>query len=191
MMAETNWVVITGGPSSGKTTTVDILRQRGFRTTIEHARHYIDTLRVTGLSVAEIRANQTAFQRGVMEMQIEQEQVIAPHDRVFLDRALPDGIAYHRFLGLDVPEAYRTVVRPNVYDAVFVLDLLPLQADYARTEDRAAQVTIHRLLVEVYSELGYRPRRVPPLPPEERVDFILSALGMADRPAAPDLRTVL
>jgi len=31
------WYVITGGPSSGKTSMVDQLRQRGYRTTIEHA----------------------------------------------------------------------------------------------------------------------------------------------------------
>jgi predicted ATPase len=52
--------------------------------------------------------------------------------------------------------------------------LLPLAADYARTEDRAAQIEIHRLLTEVYSELDYQPMAVPPLPPEARVDYILA-----------------
>ncbi|MBF9334791.1 AAA family ATPase [Microbacterium lacticum] len=34
----TRWHVVTGGPSSGKTTTVNLLRGRGYTTTIEHAR---------------------------------------------------------------------------------------------------------------------------------------------------------
>lgn len=177
MRTETNWCVITGGPSSGKTTTVNILRQRGYATTIEHARHYIDTQRVAGRTVEEIRANQLVFQRSILEMQVDEESALDPRARVFLDRALPDALAYYRFLGLEPDAEYLTLLRPGVYRAVFVLDLLPLAADYARTEDRAAQIEIHRLLAEVYTELGYRPQAVPPLPPEDRVDFILAALN--------------
>jgi predicted ATPase len=94
MRPETNWCVITGGPSSGKTTTVNILRERGYVTTIEHARHYIDTQRVTGRTVEEIRANQLAFQRGILDMQIEEERRVDPKAPVFLDRALPDALAF-------------------------------------------------------------------------------------------------
>jgi predicted ATPase len=39
----TNWCVITGGLGSGKTTTVNLLNKLGYKVTIEHARHYIDT----------------------------------------------------------------------------------------------------------------------------------------------------
>ena len=177
MRSDTNWCVITGGPSSGKTTTVNILRERGYVTTIEHARHYIDTQRVTGRSVEEIRANQRVFQRGILDMQVDEERGLDPKALVFLDRALPDALAYYRFLSLEPDADYLSLIRPSIYRAVFVLDLLPLAADYARTEDRAAQVEIHRLLTEVYTELGYRPRAVPPLPPGDRVDFILSTLN--------------
>ena len=185
MTAQTNWCVITGGPSSSKTTTVNNLRERGYVTTIEHARHYIDTQRVTGRSVEEIRANQRVFQRGILDMQVEEERGLDPKARVFLDRALPDAMAYYRFLGLEPDTEYRSMLRPGVYRAVFVLDLLPLAADYARTEDQAAQIEIHRLLTEVYAELGYRPCPVPPLPPEERVDFILAALDESGSQPAP------
>ena len=44
----TKWYVITSGPGSGKTTTVQLLRNKGYTTTIEHARHYIDTQRISG-----------------------------------------------------------------------------------------------------------------------------------------------
>lgn len=94
-MRTTNWYVITGGPSSGKTTTVNLLRERGYKTTIEHARHYIDTERITGKTVEEIRANQLLFQRGVFDMQIAEEGSLSPDDTVFLDRAIPDARAYY------------------------------------------------------------------------------------------------
>jgi predicted ATPase len=183
MRPKTNWCVITGGPSSGKTTTVNILRERGFATTIEHARHYIDTQRITGRTTAEVRTNQLAFQRGVIDMQIAEENALDPQRQVFLDRALPDALAYFRFLGLTPDPDYLALIRPRVYRAVFVLDLLPLVADYARTEDSLAQTEIHRLLAAVYTELGYHPIAVPPLPPQDRVDFILAAIG-ATLPAA-------
>ncbi|PZR52351.1 MAG: hypothetical protein DI537_55685, partial [Stutzerimonas stutzeri] len=69
----TNWYVITGGPSSGKTTTVNLLRDRGYTTTIEHARHYIDLQRIEGRTVEEVRAKQREFQRGVLDMQLAEE----------------------------------------------------------------------------------------------------------------------
>lgn len=33
--AKTNWYVVTGGPSFRKTTTVNLLKERGYKTTIE------------------------------------------------------------------------------------------------------------------------------------------------------------
>src|SRR3989338_8046757 len=104
---KTNWYVITGGPSSGKTTTVNLLKELGYKTTIEHARHYIDTQKVTGKTVEEIRGNQVAFQHGILDMQIEQERTLLPDDVVFLDRAIPDALAYYRFLGLPEDEKLR------------------------------------------------------------------------------------
>ena len=170
----TNWCVITGGPSSGKTTTVDLLKTRGFETTIEHARHFLDTQRVGGRSVQEIRSNQAAFQLGILDMQIEQEAALDPDALVFLDRALPDALAYYRFLDLPPHPRLLEALRTASYRKVFLLDLLPLVSDYARTEDGTAQRQIHDLLRDVYVELGNVVTAVPVLPQEERVNYILA-----------------
>ena len=55
MKNRTNWYVITGGPSTGKTTVVNLLAEKGYNTAIEHARHYIETMSIGGKTVAEIR----------------------------------------------------------------------------------------------------------------------------------------
>lgn len=173
---QTNWYVITGGPGSGKTTTVNLLNARGYKTTIEHARHYLDTQLITGKTVEEIRRNQKEFQSGILDMQIEQENSINPKDVIFLDRAVPDALAYYRFLDIQEDEKLLRALRTVSYKKIFILDPLPLVKDYARTEDDKDQKKIHELLVEVYQSLPFPVLHVPVLPEEERVDFILKNL---------------
>ena len=176
MQRQTNWYVITGGPSSGKTTTVNLLKERGYITTFEHARHYLDTQRLKGKTIEEVRKNQGEFQLGVLDMQIEQENQISADVLVFLDRAIPDALAYYRFLNLPEDEKLTEALHTVSYKKVFVLDCLPLAKDYARTEDMEAQKKIHALILEVYKSLGFPVIQVPVLLPEERVDFILKNL---------------
>ncbi len=172
----TNWYVITGGPSSGKTTTINLLKDRGYITTFEHARHYLDTQRLKGKTVEETRKKQSEFQIGVLQMQIEQESEISPDVMVFLDRAIPDALAYYRFLKLPVDDKLTQALQTVSYKKIFVLDSLPIKMDYARTEDSDAQERIHDLLIDVYQSLHFTIVRVPVFPPEERVAFILKNL---------------
>lgn len=172
----TNWYVITGGPSTGKTTVINILSGRGYKTTIEHARHYIDTMKEEGNSIEEIRANKRKFQLGILEMQIEQEAALVPTDIVFLDRAIPDAMAYYQFLKLDYDKALTSAVEQVSYKKIFILYRLPFINDYARTEDEQAQKVIHNLIIEVYESLGFPIVYVPVISPDERVDFILKNL---------------
>jgi predicted ATPase len=169
----TNWYVITGGPSSGKTTTVNILKQKGYITTIEHARHYLDTQRLKGKTIEEVRKNQREFQLRVLDMQIKQEKQISPEVLVFLDRAIPDALAYYRFLNIPEDEKLLHAVSHVSYKKIFILDCLPMVQDYARKEDATAQKKIHDLLIQVYNSLPFPVVHVPILPAEERVDFIL------------------
>lgn len=136
---ETNWYVITGGPGCGKTTMVNLLRERGYNTTIEHARHFLYTQRIKGRTVEEVRKNQLEFQLGVLNMQIEQEASLSPEQIVFLDRALPDSLAYYRYLNLEPDKRLLVALEKAHYKTIFILDLLPLVNDYARRENEAAQ----------------------------------------------------
>lgn len=170
---KTNWNVITGGPCTGKTTVVDLLAKRGYKTTIEHARHYIDTQKIKGKTIEEIKENKKAFQRGILDMQIEQEAALNPDDIVFLDRALPDTLAYYQFLDLEYDDRLVEQCSKYCYSKVFILDRLPLINDYARLEDEEEQIRIHHLIIKVYKTFPCPIVFVPVIPPEERVDFIL------------------
>ncbi|MFD2823650.1 AAA family ATPase [Lacinutrix iliipiscaria] len=173
---ETNWYVITGGPSSGKTTTINMLQDKGYKTTIEHARHYIDTMRTEGQTVEEMRSNKRKFQLGILDMQIEQEASINPEDIVFLDRAIPDALAYYRFLELEVDQILKDAMNNVSYKKTFILERLPLINDYARLENSDDQIKIHNLITDVYKSLPFPVITVPVLKPEERVNYILNNL---------------
>lgn len=172
----TNWNVITGGPCTGKTTVVNILSERGYKTTIEHARHYIDTQKINGHSVEEIRQSKKEFQLGVLNMQIEEEGTLNVNEQVFLDRALPDAMAYYQFLGLEYDERLIAQCNKYCYHRVFILARLPLMNDYARLEDEQEQIRIHNHIIKVYETFPCPIVHVPVIPAEERVDFILKNL---------------
>lgn len=175
-LKQTNWYVITGAPCSGKTTLINLLHDHGYKTTIEHARHYLDTKKADGKSIEEIRSHQKEFQLGILDMQIQQEAELIPEDLVFLDRAIPDALAYYRFLNLEVDEKLLAALSKTSYKRIFLLDYLPFVQDYARKEDEAAQKKIHQLLTEVYEFLTFPIIHVPVITPDERLDFILKNL---------------
>lgn len=173
---KTNWYVITGGPSSGKTTTVNMLAKMGYKTTIENARHYIETQQHNGKTIDDIRNHQKEFQLAVLKMQIELENQLPPDEIVFLDRAVPDALAYYRFLKLHPDNKLNSALKTVSYKKVFILKFLPLVNDYVRTEDVTAQKKIHDLLVEVYTALPFPIIHIPVLSQIERVNFILKNL---------------
>lgn len=176
-LGRNNWYVITGGPCSGKTTIVNILAERGYKTTVEDARHYIDSQLAIGKTVKEIRKHQAEFQLKVLNLQIEQESSLSPDEVVFLDRAIPDARAYYRFLDIPEDDVLTKMMAIVSYKKIFILDYLPLVEDYARHEDRAAQKKIHQMITDVYESLPFPVIHVPVRPAKERVDFILQNLN--------------
>ena len=109
-------------------------------------------------------------------MQIELEKELPPGEIVFLDRAIPDALAYYRFLHLPEDKKLLDALHTVSYKKVFILEYLPLVHDYARTEDEAAQKKIHSLLTEVYESLPFPLIHVPVLTLQERVELILKNL---------------
>ena len=109
-------------------------------------------------------------------MQLLQEASLSATDLVFLDRALPDALAYYRFLNLPVNKKLEDALKKASYKKVFILKSLPLVNDYARREDEAAQKKIAELITEVYESLPFPVIHVPVLSPKERADFILKNL---------------
>lgn len=170
------WYVITGGPSSGKTTTIDLLRARGFHVTHEQASDIISEELAKGRTLLEVRADGDWFQQEILKRQLEDEATLLPDETVFLDRGVPDGLGYERFLKLKSNPELHHASKSARYRKVFLLECLPVKLDWNRHEDAQVQQEIHDVIRETYLELGFDLVDVPALSPEERVEFILERL---------------
>jgi len=172
MRIETNWYVITGGPSSGKTKIIEYLAFLGYSVIPEAARILIDVEKSKGKSVEEIRSNEAEFQKKVLEMKIKIENRISPEQITFFDRGIPDSIAYDQICGLDTKQAI-SASQKRKYERVFLLEQVPFENDYGRIEGEKIANDLSELLYESYSDLGYDVIKVPVMPIDKRTEFIL------------------
>jgi len=173
---KSNWYVITGGPSSGKTTVLEELAKSGYLTYPEAARVFIDKEMAKRKTLKEVRGDEAEFQRKVLKIKINVEKE-APKDKtVFFDRAIPDSIAYYQICGLDPKEVLK-FCQKNVYQKIFFLEQLPFDQDYARIEDNQTIKKLNKFLKESYKNLGYEVIDIPVIPVEERVRKILKEIN--------------
>lgn len=173
-LEQTNWWIVTGGPSTGKTTLLEHLVRRGYKSMPEAARVYIDEQIALGKTIEEIRADETAFQVAVLRMKEKIEDETPINELVLWDRGLHgDSMAYWK-------QPLQNAVKPNqddmfepeivtvqkrLYKGIFLLDRLPsFQKDYARVEDEKQATWIHSAIEQMYRLLGYEPIKVSVMP---------------------------
>jgi len=174
----TRWVVITGAPSSGKTSVIEDLRARGYGVQDEVARDLIEECLRRGLSVEDMRRDGgKQLQRDILRIKTGREALLDPAECIFMDRGMPDSISYFRLAGLDTEAATQACLKFR-YEAVFIFDRLPLVKDGIRSEDESVAQKIDGMLRTDYKSLGYNPVSVPVMPIERRSDFILETLKL-------------
>ncbi len=171
----TRWQVITGAPCSGKSTLIQALAKRGHRVVPETARAYIDLSLAQGLTLSQIKADPLKFERKILLEKVALETALPRDQLIFMDRAVPDSVAYYRFEGLDPAEPLR-YSRTVRYETIFLLDRLAFEQDAVRTEDADSAARLEFMLAECYGLLGYTVVRVPVMGIDERTGFILRHL---------------
>ncbi|NIO44423.1 MAG: AAA family ATPase [Candidatus Aenigmarchaeota archaeon] len=174
-MGHFKWYVITGAPSSGKTTIVSRLSKMGYHTLFEAARLLIEKEISEGKSLEEIRINEIEFQRKILELKIELESKLPKDKIVFLDRAIPDTIAYYQLYGTDTNEVLK-ICQIKKYKKIFLLEPLSFEKDHVRIENEKTAKKLSELIKKAYMDLGYEVINVPIMPIEDRINFILSNL---------------
>jgi len=171
--------VITGPPSSGKTTLVGLISELGYDVVPESAEQIIDRqLKQGGDMVPWNEARRQEFQAELIRRQIEAERSIKGDGLYFLDRAIPDNIAYNLYDGNTPSDYLLESSRNGGYDCIFFLERLPLyeQTKFRKETSQEAN-RLSFLLSDVYGSLGYEVVRVAPMGSAEmRAEFIMDII---------------
>lgn len=169
------WFVITGGPSSGKTTVIHALAHHGFHTLPEFARSVIEREMHDGKSIRAVQHEERKIQKIILQTQLTAEKKLPKNRIVFLDRGAPDSVAYYRLH--NIKDSYAVHASKNrPYKKVFLFDLLPYRYDGVRIENAKIAKKIERLIEQAYTELGYDVIRVPVMSVRQRVGFVLTRI---------------
>ncbi|HYD02861.1 MAG TPA: ATP-binding protein [Alphaproteobacteria bacterium] len=164
-------IVLTGGPSCGKTSVIEYFKKRGHDTIDEVARQIIAEKNWQNKKLSNRQFN--ILESEIYAQMIEKESYADSRDLSmhFMDRSLIDidGYCLHRYGR--VPKKYqKTPTNYNGeplkrYHKVFVLDRLPLINDGLRLEDSEEEAQrMHDCIIEAYKRKGYEPIRVPIIP---------------------------
>lgn len=170
------WYVLTGGPCAGKTTTINALSARGYPIVKEGARGYIEGELAKGRTIEDIRGADNSFFYHVLRAVVAAESVIPQDTEYFLDRAIPDSLAYYRAFGVPEDDELLNACRLFRYKKVFLLEPLDFEPDEARNESPELAEKLHASIRQAYEDLGYQITTIPILPVEDRVDLILRSL---------------
>lgn len=176
MAIETNWHVITGTLSSGKTSVINYLSSLGYFVVPEAARLLIDNEMKKGKTIEEVRSDEVLFQKRILQMKIDFEEKIPINQLTFFDRGIPDSIAYYQRCSLDISSIINAS-REREYKGIFLLEMLPIEKDYVRIEDEKTAIDLQKLLYLSYRDLGYEIVKVPVKPVKERAQFILDRIN--------------
>ena len=172
-------IVITGGPGTGKTSVIHSLEDHGHFCFHEVSRQVIREAQKKGINQLFLK-EPLLFSELLLEGRIRQHEEASnmSADLVFLDRGIPDVVAYMNYFGNDYPPVFNQVCQEYLYDKVFILPPWKkiYKGDNERYESYEQAVAIHDELARTYALHGYEPVEVPSGTIAQRTSFILEHL---------------
>lgn len=172
-------VVITGGPGTGKTTIIDALIEQGYSCFPEISRQITLEAKKQGIEQLFLE-KPLLFSELLLEGRKKQyESALQDQsDIVFLDRGIPDILAYMHYIGDSYPAFFDEACLENTYSKIFVLPPWEeiYESDEARYENFEQAKLIFDHLKETYQKYNYTLIEVPKGTIEERIKFILHHL---------------
>lgn len=172
-------IVITGGPGTGKTSIINELLRRNYSCLQEVSRQV--TLEARKKGIEQLFLTQPLlFSELLLKGRKAQfdEAATTTNNFVFLDRGIPDILAYMDNSGDEYPQFFNEACKNNIYDHVFIL--APWQkiyiSDNERYENFNQAIEIHTQLVKIYEKFNYKLIEVPFYSIKKRSDYILNIL---------------
>lgn len=168
-------IVITGGPSTGKSTLINTLSKHNYTCLEEISREVIVEAREKGIEHLFI-SSPLLFSEILLEKRSAQfkEASQINSDLIFFDRGIIDIIAYLKFSKTAYSIDFDTILKETQYQQIFICPPWKEihETDNERYESFEEALEIHKHLMHTYKENGYTPIEIPFGTPEERYLFI-------------------
>ncbi len=168
-------ILITGGPSTGKTSIINHLEQLGEKCYHEVSRDIILEAQKQGIEQLFIK-DPTLFSKKLLEGRIHQFTLAenGNNQRTFIDRGIPDILAYMNYVNEENPPLFIEACKKYRYDQVFLLP--PWKeihvTDNERYESFEQAQDIYKCLLDTYTQFGYNCIEIPFGNVKERSTFI-------------------
>ncbi|QYA26598.1 ATP-binding protein [Gramella sp. MT6] len=172
-------IVITGGPGTGKSSIIHKLEEKGEKCLHEISRQVTLEAQKEGIDQLFLK-KPLLFSEKLLEGRLNQFNEAKEHqsDHIFIDRGLPDVVAYMDYFDTNYPDFFHRTCEINRYDIIFILPPWKeiYTSDNERYESYEEALKISSYLYSTYRRYGYDPIEVPKLSVEERTTFILDKI---------------
>lgn len=173
-------ILLCGAPSSGKTTIVNALIEKGYYCKCEISREIIQEAQQNGIANPFLE-DPEAFDSKLLEGRIQQFQLDTSeqkHDYIFYDRGIIDNVAYMNYAIQRIPDTFDRAVRTHLYDHIFLFEpwkkIHIVDAERYESFEIAQKIdSAFKTILEAY-QLAYT--KVPFNSIENRILFILETL---------------
>lgn len=174
------FVVLTGGPGSGKTTLIEELKQRGHTASVEAGRAIIQQ-QITIEGPALPWKDPACFAELMLSWELRSYGIAkGVEGTIFFDRGIPDIAGYLQLSKLPVPTHVIKAAEHYRYNPLaFILPPWDeiFEQDTERKQTFEVAVQTYHAMEKAYGHFGYDLIEVPRLPVSHRADFILEHLS--------------
>ncbi len=182
-MVDHRFVVITGGPGVGKTALITELSKRHYPCIGEVAREIIkEQLQAQGNALPW--GDREAYCALMLKRSLEAEQKARSNAKVgqivFLDRGIPDILAYTQLVGIRPSRSLTQAIADYRYNEIVFL-LPPWKEIYVTDEERKQDfeeaIRTDEWMRKSYLQSGYQICEVPRISSESRADYVIAQLS--------------
>lgn len=176
-------IVITGGPSTGKTAVIEQLEKDGYhclheviRSMTSEEKNQGEDLKIVSNPIVSV-SDPLKFNLGILRARIQQYNIAqnAFSEMVFFDRGIPDVLAYMDCFQQTYDTNFNKACENHRYDKIFLMP--PWKeihvTDDERYESYEESLQIYNCLKNAYVQHAYDVTKVPKGTVNERVAFII------------------
>ncbi|NNK75292.1 MAG: ATP-binding protein [Maribacter sp.] len=180
-------IVITGGPSTGKTAVIEQLEKEGYyclheviRSMTSEEKNQEVKLKIVSNPIVSV-SNPKQFNLQILQARVEQFKTAqkARSEMVFFDRGIPDILAYMDCFKQTYDAIFSDACKNHRYDKIFLMP--PWEeihtTDKERYESFEESLQIHNCLKNSYVQHAYDVTTVPKGTINERIAFIIEQVN--------------